>query len=71
LTRSSPLADGAGYFVQSQGSWASILVDGVIRDARENIGKIGLRIDAVHPAGLDDGVDAGGALSTRIGAIGS
>ena len=36
----------------------------MIRDARENVGKIGLRIDAVHTAGLDDGVDAGGALST-------
>jgi len=43
-------------------------VDGMIRDARENIGKISLRIDAVHPNGLDDGVNAGGALPTRIGA---
>jgi hypothetical protein len=34
------------------------LVDGMIRDARENVGKIGLRIDTVHPAGLDVRVPA-------------
>jgi hypothetical protein len=40
----------------------------MIRDAFENIGKIGLRIDAAHLGRLDDGVDTSGALSAGIGA---
>lgn len=42
-------------------------MDGVISDACEDVGEVGLRIDAVHAAGLDDGVDAGSALSAGIG----
>ena len=44
------------------------LADRVISDAVENIGQIGLRIDAAHLASFDDGVDACGALSTGVGA---
>src|SRR3954452_3697342 len=40
----------------------------MVRDARENVGEVSLRIDAVHPSGFDDGVDAGGALPPGIGA---
>src|SRR5438128_1054347 len=40
----------------------------MIGNARENIGQIGLWLDAVHFAGLDDGVYAGGALSVGVGA---
>jgi hypothetical protein len=43
-------------------------VDGMIRDASENIGQIGLWIDAAHLRGFDDGVDTSGALSAGIGA---
>ena len=43
-------------------------MDGMIGDASENIGKIGLRIDAAHLCRLDDGVDTSGALSAGIGA---
>jgi hypothetical protein len=42
-------------------------MDRVISDARENVGQIGLRIDTVHPACFDDGVDAGRAFSTGVG----
>ena len=44
------------------------LVDGMIRDAFENIGKIGLQIDAAQLCRFDDGVDTSGALSAGIGA---
>jgi hypothetical protein len=44
------------------------LVDGMIRDAFENIGKIGLRIDAAHLCRIDAGIDISGTLSTGIGA---
>src|ERR1700726_4083911 len=40
----------------------------MIRDASENIGQIGLRIDAAHLCRFDDGVDTSGALSAGIGA---
>ena len=40
----------------------------MIRDASENIGQIGLRIDAAHLCSFDDGVNTSGALSTGIGA---
>ena len=43
-------------------------MDGVIRDASENIGQIGVRIDAAHLCRFDDGVDTSGALSAGIGA---
>jgi hypothetical protein len=44
------------------------LADRVVSDAVEDIGQIVLRIDAAHLGGFDDGVDAGGALSTGVGA---
>jgi hypothetical protein len=40
----------------------------MVSDACEDVGEVGLRIDAVHPAGLDDGVHAGGTLSAGVGA---
>ena len=40
----------------------------MISDLCEEIGEIGLRIDAIHLAGLGDGVDAGGALAAGVGA---
>ena len=40
----------------------------MIRDTSENIGQIGLRIDAAHLCGFDDGIDTSGALSADIGA---
>lgn len=40
----------------------------MIRDAFEDIGQIGLRIDAAHLCRFDDGVDASGTLSAGIGA---
>ena len=43
-------------------------VDGMIGDAAEDVGEVGVRVEAVHPAGLDDGVEAGGALASGIGA---
>ena len=43
-------------------------MDGMIRDAFEDIGQIGLRIDAAHLCRFDDGVDASGTLSAGIGA---
>src|SRR5690242_6623699 len=43
-------------------------MDGVISDAREDIGQVGLRIDAVHPACFEEGVHAGRTLSTGVGA---
>ena len=39
----------------------------MIRDTSENIGQLGLRIDAAHLCGFDDGIDASGALSADIG----
>jgi len=42
--------------------------DRMISDLCEEIGEIGLRIDAIHLAGLGDGVDAGGALAAGVGA---
>ncbi len=44
------------------------LLDGMIGNTRENIGQIGLWLDAVHFARFDDGVQAGGALSAGVGA---
>jgi hypothetical protein len=44
------------------------LMDGMVSDACEDVGEVGVGIDAVHPAGFDDGVHAGGALSAGIGA---
>jgi hypothetical protein len=38
----------------------------VISDSREDVSQVGLRIDTVHPAGLDDGVHAGRALSAGV-----
>ena len=43
-------------------------MDRMICDAFENIGQIGLRIDAAHLCRLDDGVDTSGALPAGIGA---
>ncbi len=43
------------------------LVDGMIRDTSHHIGQVGLRIEAVQPCRLRDGVDAGRALSSGIG----
>ena len=43
-------------------------MDGMICDASENVGQIGLRIDAGHLRRFDDGVDTSGALSAGIGA---
>ncbi len=43
-------------------------MDGMIRDASENVGQIGVRIDAAHLRRFDDGVDTSGALSAGIGA---
>ena len=43
-------------------------MDGVISDAREDVGQVGLRIDAVHPACFDKGVHAGRTLSACVGA---
>ena len=40
----------------------------MICDACENVGQIGLRIDAGHLRRFDDGVDTSGALSAGIGA---
>jgi hypothetical protein len=40
----------------------------VVRNAVEDIGQIGLRIDAAHLGGFEDGVDTGGALSLGVGA---
>jgi hypothetical protein len=34
---------------------------------KEDVGKVGVGIDAVHPAGFDDGVHAGGALAAGVG----
>ena len=42
--------------------------DGMIGDACEDVGEVGLRVDAVHLGGLDDGVEAGGALAAGVGA---
>jgi hypothetical protein len=44
------------------------LMDGMVSDACEDVGEVGVGIDAVHPAGFDDGVHTGGALSAGIGA---
>src|SRR3569832_1314391 len=44
------------------------LLEGMIGNTRENIGQIGLWLDAIHFAALDDGVQAGGALSAGVGA---
>src|SRR5580692_4637746 len=40
----------------------------MIGDASENVGQIGVRIDAAHPCRFDNGVDTSSALSTGIGA---
>jgi hypothetical protein len=44
------------------------LADRVVSNAVEDIGQIGLRIDAAHLGGFEDGVDTGGALSPGVGA---
>ncbi len=43
-------------------------MDRVLRDAGQDIGQPGLRIDVVHFGGDNDAVHRGGALSTAIGA---
>src|SRR5690349_3990914 len=40
----------------------------MISDLCKYVGQIGMRIDAVHLAGLCDGVDTGGALAASVGA---
>jgi len=42
-------------------------MDGVFGDASEDVGQVGLRVDAVHLCCFDDGVDAGGALASGVG----
>lgn len=42
-------------------------VDGEVGDAGQNIPEIGLRIKAVEPGALDQGVDDGGALAALVG----
>ena len=44
------------------------LVDAVIVDAGEHVGKPGLRIDVVEPRGLDQRVHHRGPLAAAIGA---
>ena len=44
------------------------MADRVVSNAVEDIGQIGLRIDAAHLGGFKDGVDTGGALSPGVGA---
>jgi len=41
-------------------------MDGVFGDAFEDVGQVGLRVDAVHLCCFDDGVDAGGALASGV-----
>ena len=43
-------------------------VDFVVRQPVEEIGDIGLRIEAAQLGGLDDGHDGGGVFSAAIGA---
>jgi hypothetical protein len=43
-------------------------MDGMLSDAREDVGQVGPRIDGVHPACLDDGVHTGGAPAAGVGA---
>jgi hypothetical protein len=54
-----------GYLPQRQVSGSSI--DGMISDAREDVGTVGFRTDAVRPGGCDDGVHAGGTASAGVG----
>jgi NADPH:quinone reductase-like Zn-dependent oxidoreductase len=41
-------------------------LDGMFSDAAENIGQVGLRIDAVHLCRFHNGVHAGGTLTASI-----
>ena len=43
-------------------------MDGMVCDTAEHVGEISLRIDAVHAAGFENGVEAGGTLSAGVGA---
>jgi len=42
-------------------------MDTVFGDASDDVGQVGLRVDAVHLCCFDDGVDAGGALASGVG----
>ncbi|MBB4184789.1 hypothetical protein GGE07_001415 [Sinorhizobium terangae] len=41
-------------------------VYGMIGDAIDDVGEVGVRVDAAHFAGLDDGVDDGGTLTAGV-----
>ena len=51
---------GEGLLFPVPGEKIVDLLDGMIGNTRENIGQIGLWLDAVHFARFDDGVQAGG-----------
>ena len=55
-----------GYFVQNQGSRAVDLVDGMIRNAPEDVDQEGLGLRAVHLCRGSDGVEASGPLTPGI-----
>ncbi len=42
-------------------------MDGMFGDAPEDVGEVGLRVDAVHLGSFGEGVDAGGALASGAG----
>ena len=48
------------------GKKISDFVGRVIWKAAEHVGEPGLRIDVVHLAGLDQGIDSGSAISASI-----
>ena len=48
------------------GKKISDLVGRMVRKAGEHVGKPGLRIDVVHLAGLDQGIDGGGPMTASI-----
>jgi hypothetical protein len=41
-------------------------LDGMLGDAVQNVGEPGLRIDVVHLAGFDQGIDSSGATATSF-----
>ncbi len=43
-------------------------VDGVVGDARDDVGEPCLGFDAVQPGGLDEGIEDGGAMVAGVGA---
>ena len=43
-------------------------MDGMVGDTAEHVGEISLRIDAVHAACFENGVEACGPLSAGVGA---